>query len=69
MTRSLLKRQIRAAFVRHEHSLAYGLWVVRLRAPFARDQFPSAASAALLQSVSTEIEALLQRALRPANAA
>ncbi len=44
VTRSLLKRQIRAAVTGHEAALAGGLWVVRLRAPFDRTRFVSAAS-------------------------
>ncbi len=44
VTRSLLKRQIRAALARHAQALPQGLWLVRLKAPFVPAQFPSAAS-------------------------
>jgi ribonuclease P protein component len=63
VTRSLLKRQIRAAVVR-QPQLPAGLWVVRLRAPFAREQFASAASTALGAAARVELDALLTDALR-----
>jgi ribonuclease P protein component len=63
VTRSLLKRQIRAA-VSRESRLPAGLWVVRLRAPFDRQQFISAASEALRRVARTELEALLADAAR-----
>jgi ribonuclease P protein component len=47
VTRNLLKRQIRAAVDRHAAALPSGRWVVRLRAPFDKQKFPSAASDAL----------------------
>lgn len=59
VTRNLLRRQIRAAMARHEGELAPGLWVVRLRAPFARTDYPSAASQALRLAVRGELDALL----------
>ena len=62
VTRSLLKRQIRTAFRRHRASLPCGLWVVRLRSQFGRDEFPSAASEALRQAAAEELAALLFRA-------
>jgi ribonuclease P protein component len=62
VTRSLLKRQIYAASSRHADSLAHGLWVVRLRAPFDRTRFPSAASSALRLVARTELEALFTAA-------
>jgi ribonuclease P protein component len=66
VTRSLLKRQIRAAVTRRPE-LPAGLWVVRLRAPFAADQYPSAASHALSDAARIELDALLVDALaRPA---
>ena len=64
VTRSLLKRQVRAAMVRHESALAPGLWLVRLRAPFSPQQFPAAASQALRAAARGELEQLLQRAVR-----
>lgn len=62
VTRNLLKRQIRAAMQRHWQALAPGLWLVRLRAPFAATQYPSAASCALRVAAAGELEVLLQRA-------
>ena len=62
VTRTLLKRQIRAAMSRHQAALAPGLWLVRLRAPFLREQFPSAASRALRASACDELERLFVRA-------
>jgi ribonuclease P protein component len=64
VTRSLLKRQIRDAVARHAEQLPYGLWVVRLRAPFDLRQFPSAASGALRQAARSELDAVLARAAR-----
>lgn len=64
VTRALLKRQIRAAMARHAEALPPGLWVVRLRAPFAPAQFPSAASDALRQAARSELEQLFSRARR-----
>ena len=62
VTRNLLRRQIRGAMERHAASLPPGLWLVRLRTPFAKDQFPSAASDALRAVARSELEQLLQRA-------
>jgi len=64
VTRSLLKRQLRAVIARHADRLPPGLWVLRLRSPFDRQQFPSAASEALRHAVREELEVLLQRAAR-----
>jgi ribonuclease P protein component len=68
VTRALLKRQIRAAFAERP-GLPPGLWVVRLRSPFDRQQFPSAASDALRRVARAELAQLLDRALRPARPA
>lgn len=65
VTRTLLKRQIRAAFVERP-GMPPGLWVVRLRSPFDRQKFPSAASDALRQAARVELAQLLDRALMPA---
>jgi ribonuclease P protein component len=62
VTRSLLKRQVYAAAERHRDVLAPGLWIVRLRSPFDRAQFPSAASDALRRGARAELEALLEAA-------
>jgi ribonuclease P protein component len=62
VTRSLLKRQIRAALDRHAAVLPAGLWLVRLKAPFVPAAFPSAASAALDAAARAELDVLLARA-------
>ena len=62
VTRSLLKRQIRAAF-NNLPSLPAGLWVVRLRTPFDRKLFPSASSEALRAAAHDELSALVSRVL------
>ena len=64
VTRSLLKRQIRAAVTRHATSLACGLWVVRLRAPFDRAQFISAASDELRRAARDELDGLIGSAVQ-----
>ena len=61
VTRSLLKRQIRAAVGRHAERLAVGWWVVRLKAPFEAARWPSAASQSLRDSARDELDAILQR--------
>ncbi len=62
VTRSLLKRQIYAAAERHRAGLAPGLWIVRLRSPFDRTRFTSAASDALRRGARAELEVLLAAA-------
>ena len=62
VTRSLLKRQIYAAVERHRARLAPGLWIVRLRSPFDRSQFVSAASPALARAARAELDDLLAAA-------
>ena len=47
-------------------SLRAGLWVVRLRAPFDRSRYPSAASDALRVAARAELDAVLRRAARKA---
>ncbi len=64
VTRSLLKRQIRHAVIAHAQSLAAGLWVVRLRAPFDRTRFVSAASDELRRVVREELDSLIGSAAR-----
>jgi ribonuclease P protein component len=61
VTRSLIKRQIRAAVGRHAERLAAGSWVVRLKAPFDGARWPSAASRSLRDSARDELDAILQR--------
>jgi ribonuclease P protein component len=68
VTRTLLKRQIRAAFVAQAAAdvpLLPGLWVVRLRAPFDIKQFPSASSEALRSAARAELAQLFERARAP----
>jgi ribonuclease P protein component len=60
VTRNLLKRQIRAVAAA-EAPIAHGLWVVRLRAPFDKATFPSAASTALRQAAAGELRQLFAR--------
>ena len=62
VTRNMLRRQLRAALQRHEQRLPPGLWLVRLRQPFARAQFSSADSAALRAAVAGELDRLFERA-------
>jgi len=62
VTRNLLKRQMRNAMLAHAAALPAGLWVLRLRSPFAREQFVSAASQALRQAAGAELGQLLTRA-------
>lgn len=62
VTRNLIKRQLRAAMGRHVAELPGGLWVVRLRAPFDREQFISPASEALREVAHGEAEALFHQA-------
>lgn len=63
VTRSLIKRQIYAAAERHRDRMAPGLWIVRLRSPFDRAEFVSAASPALLRRARVELDDLLAAAV------
>jgi len=73
VTRSLLRHQAREAFRRHaplvqaagRHGPEVDGWVVRLRSPFDRQQFPSAASAALSAAVRQELDELWSRLKGP----
>ena len=67
VTRTLLKRQIRSA-ASAQAGLAPGLWVVRLRSPFDRVAFPSAASDALRVCAGTELAGVLADAARRVSA-
>ena len=62
VTRTLLKRQIRAVIGGHAPSLPKGLWVVRLRAPFDRARFASAASDELRRVAHDELDSLISSA-------
>lgn len=64
VTRTLLKRHIRAA-MQQALNLDPGMWVVRLRSPFAKTEFMSAASDRLAQAASTELAALMIAAAAP----
>lgn len=69
VTRSLMRHQAREAFCRHaprvraagRHGAEVDGWVVRLRAPFDRKAFPSAASEALSAAVRQELDELWSR--------
>lgn len=62
VTRNLLKRQIYAAAECAHAGLPGGMWLVRLRQPFAVTTFPSAASQALREAVRGELDRLFQKA-------
>ncbi len=64
VTRNLLRRQIRVEMDRRAERLPPGLWLVRLRAPFSPQQFPSAASDALRLAARAELQHLFDRAER-----
>lgn len=61
VTRNLIRRQIREAFVRHEPHLPRGLWMLRLVSGFAPGQFVSARSVALASAARAEIDTLMAR--------
>jgi ribonuclease P protein component len=65
VTRTLLKRQIRAAVLAHVGAIPPGLWVVRLRAGFDRAAFRSAASVVLHRAARDELDRLLLRCAAP----
>jgi ribonuclease P protein component len=62
VTRNMLRRQIRAAMQRHQQGLPTGLWLVRLRRPFASTSFRSADSVALRGAAAIELDRLLAQA-------
>ena len=62
VTRSMLKRQMRASVQRAQPPLAPGLWLLRLRQPFEIQRFPSADSSALRATVRAELDRLFARA-------
>ena len=63
VTRTLLKRQIRSVVTSQSSILGHGLWVVRLRAPFDRAKYPSAASDELKRVARAELEQVLASAI------
>jgi ribonuclease P protein component len=65
VTRNLLKRQMRSVMDSYASGLPPGLWVLRLKAPFDKQQFISPGSDALTAAARAELDLLLQRALAP----
>ena len=63
VTRTLLKRRIRAAIAMSSAVLPSGLWVVRLRTPFDRSEFISAASERLGRAATQELTMLMAAAV------
>jgi ribonuclease P protein component len=61
VTRNLLKRQMREVVRHAAERLPPGLWVLRLKAPFDKQQYPSAASAPLRALARSELTTLLHR--------
>lgn len=62
VTRNAIKRQMRQALCRQEKTLPAGLWLVRLKAPFARAAFLSPQSTVLRTSAAGELDDMLLRA-------
>jgi ribonuclease P protein component len=77
VTRSLIRHQAREALLRHASAVRaqgrFGAdvdgWVLRLKAPFDRKQFPSAASTALQVAVRLELDELWSRLAQTASTA
>jgi ribonuclease P protein component len=65
VTRTLVKRQIRAAVRARAHRLADGIWLLRLRAGYEAARYPSAASSALRRAVRDELDRLLEACAAP----
>ena len=66
VTRNAIRRQIYAVGEQLQPPLGAGAHLVRLRAAFAPQQFPSASSAALKMAVRTELQQLLAQPARRA---
>ncbi len=64
VTRNLIKRQIYA--ITSEFPLTPAAYAVRLKAPFAKEQFKSASSDALKRAVRAELLTLLEPFMTPA---
>lgn len=64
VTRTLMKRQICMTLEAVRDRLQPGMWVVRLRAPFPKGDFPSASSMALKSAVRGELARLVAQAVR-----
>jgi len=67
VTRNLIRHQTRELWRTQGQELADGQWVVRLRTPFDRQEFVSAASDALKAAVRSELQSLLESALQRAS--
>lgn len=68
VTRNLVKRLGRAGLadqLRSEHPLPAGLWVLRLRTPIDKKEFPSAKSDPLRTALREDLQLLWKRALNP----
>lgn len=65
VTRNAIRRQVYAVGRQLGPPLAAGAYLVRLRAAFAPQQFPSASSAALRQAVRQELMQLFDRMPAP----
>jgi len=63
VTRNLIKREMRAIMASAGAVLPAGLWVLRLKAPFDRQAYPSPASTPLQHAAREELQLLLQRAV------
>jgi ribonuclease P protein component len=63
VTRNLVRRQIREAFVQNRGTLPAGLWLVRLRSGWPVAQWPSASSVGLRRAIRSEVADLLGQAL------
>ena len=61
VTRNLIKRHMRACVQTHRDRLQGGLWVVRMKSPFDRSSFASAASSALGCATRAELETIFGR--------
>jgi ribonuclease P protein component len=66
VTRNLMRRQMRACMDQYGAGLPAGDWVLRLRKPHDRKQFPSARSEVLAACVRQELQLLFERAGRQA---
>jgi ribonuclease P protein component len=64
VTRNLVKRHARAAFVQHLPGLAPGLWLARLKVGYPVAEFVSARSHALSKAVRGELDQLFAHAAR-----
>jgi ribonuclease P protein component len=64
VTRNLAKRQMREALQRHLADWPGGQLLIRQRAPFDAQRFPSAASAGLRQAVRLELDRLFAQAVQ-----